>query len=99
MYIPVGPGFFDQLKSQPMRPIPLKPSSESEREKEFATLMTKKITRIETYTEDSALEQKLTGFFKVIYKDKSSYVGELKNGLSDGQGETFDFYGRLLHEG
>jgi hypothetical protein len=59
MYIPVGPGFFDQLKSQPMRPIPLKPSTESEKGVAFATLMTKKITRLESFNKESALELKL----------------------------------------
>jgi hypothetical protein len=84
-------------------PMPLIPFSQAGVVTSIAPLETRKITLIRelegSYPEAWALQKKLTGYFQVFGKDRNIYEGELKDGLRDGQGYTFDPYKRLLHAG
>jgi hypothetical protein len=82
--------------------MPLRPPSQAVEVEPSALLSTRKITQIcelnGAYDEEWALQKRLTGYFQVHYKDGKIYEGDLKDGLRDGQGNTFE-YDRLLHAG
>lgn len=78
----------------PGRSISLRPSGEPD--KDFASLMTKKIRSLQgIVSSEFAFQNKLTGTYKVTHQDGSSFEGGIRDGLADGEGRTFDSGGRF----